>query len=304
MFNRVGLALEDAARKRKFRGIVQGGFDVMRFGFAAGLIFFLGLPSAETALSGFVMSGILIVLAHGIFLYRLFKKDGDGNSVSPEKKTTMNTDLMQAFQTPLILSHACIWLTMMSERWVLNYFGSPGDVGGYAAVYQLAFAPMLFVSNFLMIFFEPIIYQMNRLNMKNAESLQAIQMNKYAAVGILCFSICLFAVLFLFHQRIGQYFLGVRFHSYTWIFPWLMLAGGCFAATQQLLLKLSSEMRTDLLAVLWLVVAVTAMIAYVIGAHFWQLKGIVAAVTIVNVMLVLFLLVFLEKNFSQERILE
>lgn len=77
-----------------------------------------------------------------------------------------------------------------------------------------------------------------------------------------------------------------------------------FAATQQLLLKLSSEMRTDLLAVLWSVVAGTAMLAYVIGAHFWQLKGIVAAVTIVNVMLVLFLLVFLEKNFNQERILE
>ncbi|MCF8093600.1 MAG: hypothetical protein K9K40_14220 [Desulfotignum sp.] len=294
--NRVGLALEDAARKRKFRGIVQGIFEAMRFIFAVGLIFFLATPEAETVLIGFAMAGGVIVIAHGIFLYLLIKPDPVKKTNLKKTSPVINTDHMRSFQSPLIVSNACIWLVMMAERWILQYYGSTGDVGGYAAVHQLAFVPMLFVSNFLVLFFEPILYQATRLNTKNAESIQALRINHYAAIGILCFSFCLFIIFFFWHPIVGRYVLGADFRAYTWLFPWLLLAGGCFAAAQQLLLKLNCEMRTDLLAVLWGVVAVIALTAYVIGAHFLQLKGILAAMVTVNVSLVLFLLFFLNKS--------
>jgi O-antigen/teichoic acid export membrane protein len=296
VFNRVGLALEDAARKRKFRGMIQGGFEVLRFGFAVGLIFILARPDAETVLSGFVLAGILIVVAHGVYLYWSLS-----SGFSQGKKKTaavMSLDAMRAFQMPLILSNACIWLVMMAERWVLQYYGSPGDVGGYAAVYQLAFVPMLFVSNFLVLFFEPILYQVSGVNKKDTQSVRALRINQYAAIGILCFSVCLFIILLFWHSLIGRYVLGADFRVYTWLFPWLVLAGGCFAASQQLLLKLSYEMRTDLLALLWGVVAITAVTGYVIGAFFLQLKGILAAIVVVNVLLVLFLLFFLNRKSS------
>jgi O-antigen/teichoic acid export membrane protein len=296
VFNRVGLALEDAARKRRFRGMIQGGFEALRFGFAVGLIFILARPDAETVLSGFVLAGILAVVAHGVYLYW---------SLAPgfsrgDKKTAavMNVNAMRSFQAPLILSNACIWLVMMAERWVLQYYGSPGDVGGYAAVYQLAFVPMLFVSNFLVLFFEPILYQVTRVNKKDPQSDRALRVNQYTAIGILCFSVCLFIIFLFWHSLVGRYVLGADFRAYTWLFPWLLLAGGCFAAAQQLLLKLSYEMRTDLLALLWGVVAITAVTGYVIGGFFLQLKGILAAIVVVNVLLVLFLLFFLNRKSS------
>jgi O-antigen/teichoic acid export membrane protein len=276
--------------------MIQGGFEALRFGFAVGLIFILARPDAEMVLSGFVLAGILAVVAHGVYLYW---------SLSPgfsqgDKKTAavMNVNAMRSFQAPLILSNACIWLVMMAERWVLQYYGSPGDVGGYAAVYQLAFVPMLFVSNFLVLFFEPILYQVTRVNKKDPQSDRALRVNQYTAIGILCFSVCLFIIFLFWHSLVGRYVLGADFRAYTWLFPWLLLAGGCFAAAQQLLLKLSYEMRTDLLALLWGVVAITAVTGYVIGGFFLQLKGILAAIVVVNILLVLFLLFFLNRKSS------
>jgi O-antigen/teichoic acid export membrane protein len=169
-------------------------------------------------------------------------------------------------------------------------------VGGYTAVYQLAFVPMLFVSNFLVLFFEPILYQVTQEDKIDTQSTHVLRINQYAAIGILCFSVCLFIILLFWHSMVGRYVLGNDFRAYTWLFPWLLLAGGCFAAAQQLLLKLSCEMRTGLLALLWGVVAIIAVTGYVIGARFLQLKGILAAIVAVNVLLVLFLLFFLNRK--------
>ncbi len=67
-----------------------------------------------------------------------------------------------------------------------------------------------------------------------------------------------------------------------------MLAGGSFAASQQLLLKLSCDMRTGLLAVIWGGAALVALSAYTVGAVFWQVKGVLCAVVGVNLCLFLF----------------
>jgi O-antigen/teichoic acid export membrane protein len=107
-------------------------------------------------------------------------------------------------------------------------------------------------------------------------------MNRFAVYGILGVTVFLFGVLFATHPVVGTLLLGEEFRSYSWLFPWLLLAGGFFAAAQQVLLKLSLDMRTDLLAKLWGVAAVVAVGSYAAGAAGWQLKGLVTAVVTVN----------------------
>jgi len=72
ILNRVAFGLEDAARKRRFRGIIQGIFEALRFLFAGGFVILWAAPDAKTVLMGFAVAGTLVVIAHGIFLYRLF----------------------------------------------------------------------------------------------------------------------------------------------------------------------------------------------------------------------------------------
>lgn len=282
ILNRAAIALADAARKRRFRGIVQGSFEMLRFGLAICLVIFFSVPKAETVLTGFVMAGILVVMVHGVFLFRVLHDPADAFSGRSGPVTVMGRDRMQSFQSPLIVSSICIWLVMMAERWMLTCFGNPSDVGGYAAVSQLAFIPMLLVSNFLLLFIEPILYQSGDSGGKSGPGCQVRQMNRFAICGILGGTVFLSGVLFATHPVVGTLLLGEEFRSYSWLFPWLLLAGGFFAAAQQVLLKLSLDMRTDLLAKLWGVVAVVAVGSYAAGAAGWQLKGLVTAVVTVN----------------------
>lgn len=301
IFNRVAFSLEDAARKRRFRGIIQGVFEALRFLFAISFVILWASPDAETVLSGFVIAGTLVVIGHGVFLYMFFSAGLMENNGHPQMISEIDTVSIKAFQFPLILSNVCMWLVMMAERWILNQSGHSGDVGGYAAVYQLAFIPMLFFGNFLILLIEPILYQVVNLNRKTVNSLQALRINRYTALGVLCITLILFIVLLFYYPTIGHFFLGVEFRSYSWIFPWLLLAGGCFAAAQQLLLILNCEMRTDLLAILWGVIATIAVIAYAIGSNYWQLKGIIVAVVAVNISLLVFSMFFTNRLLLQKK---
>ena len=300
VFNRVAMGLEDAARERRFRGVLQGGFEILRFASAIGLIAVFTLPAAETVLTGFVLAGILVVIVHGIFLYRLFHRDQAKIKGPALPDGDMDIARMRSFQSPLVVSSICVWLVMMAERWALQYFGNPEDVGGYAAVYQLAFIPMLLVSNFMVLLIEPVLYQVVEPGGKTASSGQRQRINNYAVLGIMTFSVFLSVLLFFTYPMAGTFLLGVEFRAYSWMFPWLFLAGGCFAAARQLLLKFSYDMRTDLLAVIWGVVAAAAVTAYTAGAFYWQVKGILAAVVGVNAALLVFSVVLVNKNRTSE----
>jgi O-antigen/teichoic acid export membrane protein len=288
VFNRVALALEDAARRRRFRGVMQAGFEAGRFLFAAGLVVLMTAPDAATVLTGFVLAGAVAAGVHVIYLQRLLGPDRYSTSGPVEPVRKMDTRAMQAFQLPLIVSNGGIWVVMMADRWMLSCFSSATDVVGYSAVYQLAFIPMLLAGNFLILLLEPVLYQMAGINKHSASSLQVIRINHYAALCIMVFSVVGGAVFFFGHPFLGRIFLGADFRVYSGLFPWLILAGGSFAASQQLLLKLSCDMRTGLLARIWAVAAVAALTAYAVGAMIWQVEGVLAAVVAVNLCLFLF----------------
>jgi len=292
LVNRVAFGIEDAARERRFRGVVQGSFEAGRFLFAIGIITLLTIHTAEAALSGFLMAAVLAVVFHGLFLGKILKPVRGASPVDQPTIMPSDASALKHFQMPLYISNACIWLVMMSERWTLQHYGNLVDVGGYAAVYQLAFMPMLLVSTFLVLLLEPIIYQYAGLDGKTAGASQALRINFYLAVVILFVTMIIFIGFLFFHPFIGSLFLGEQFRSYSWLFPWLFLAGGFFAASQQFLIKLQSELRTGALASLWGGVALTAVIAYFFGAKYWQLKGVLTAVVLVNVMLLMFSIYF------------
>lgn len=292
ILNRVAVALEDAARERRFRGIMQGGFELGRFLFAIGLIFFLASHRAETALDGFLIAAILTVAAHGLFLWKILKPlPGEQYDIGVTM-TTADAISLRRFQFPLFISHAFIWLVMMTERWLLHRYGSLADVGGYAAVYQLAFMPMIFVSKFLVLLTEPIIYQMTGLDRETDSGSNALRINGYLAVVILLMTLIIFSLLLFCHPVVGRFLLGIEFRTYSWLFPWLFLAGGFFAAAQQFLVRMKCDMRTGTIAVLWGVVALIAAFAYFIGAKYWQLTGILTAVVLVNGILFLSAIIF------------
>ncbi|MCP3940743.1 MAG: hypothetical protein GY710_04585 [Desulfobacteraceae bacterium] len=239
------------------------------------------------------MAAVLAVVVHGFFLRKILKPlPGEQYDAG---KTIIPADaiILRKFHFPLLIINGFIWFVVMTERWILHHYGSLADVGGYVAVYQLAFMPMTFISQFLILFTEPIIYQLTGCDATIGRGLKALRVNAYLAVVILVVTLIIFSLLLFLHPVFGRLFLGVEFRSYSWLVPWLFLAGGFFAAAQQFLLRMKCDMRTGALAVLWGAVAVIAAIAYLVGAKYWQLTGVLTAVVLVNGMLLLFAIIFM-----------
>jgi len=288
MLNRVALGLEDAARERRRRALLQSLFEITRFSFAAGLIWMLHKETAEIVLSGFLIAALLVVTPHFLSLYRRYKTVWQKGNDSKLIDNKVPTATLSRFLLPLFLSNICIWIVMMAERWALHYYGSVADVGGYTAVYQLAYMPMMLASNFLLLLTTPIIYQYVGANKNTANTEKVLKATRQLAFIIVGCAFSGFVVLEFFHPFFARLLLGPNFRSYSWIFPWLFLAGGCFAASQQLLLKLSCELRTLPLAFLWGAVAAIATTSYMISARTWQLSGLVSSVVAINMLLLLF----------------
>jgi O-antigen/teichoic acid export membrane protein len=296
--NRVAQALEDATRSRRVRGMLQGALELGRFAFAIIAILLLEKNNAEAAFGGFVLAGLLVVTLHAHYIRRIFQKP------LPDQKQTGNVNrradksAFQSYLRPLILSNFCIWIVMMSERWVLQRCCDISDVGGYAAVYQLAFMPMVLISNFMLVLTTPILYQFIRVNSDAASTAGALRVNRYVGVAILVFSLLGSALLYQFHSDVAQIFLGPEFRPYSWIFPWLLFAGGSFAAAQQLLLRLTCDFDTLSLAKLWGFLGALSIFAYTLGAQWGQLDGVVAAVVGINGLLAIFAILLSLRNAS------
>jgi len=300
MLYTVALGLENAARETRRRALLQIRFEFARFSLAVCLIWMLHKETAEVVLGGFLIAALLVVAPHFFSLYRRYKtawqKVNDSKMI--DNKVPIGT--LSRFLLPLFLSYACIWIVMTTERWALQYYGSVADVGGYAAVYQLAYIPMILIGNFLLLLTAPIIYQYIGANKNFVDVKQSLKVNRHLAFVIVGITFCGFIVLEIFHPYFGKLLLGPNFRAYSWIFPWLLLAGGCFAASQQLLLKLSCEMRTLSHAFLWGAIAIVAVISYIISARIWQLTGLVVSVVAINILLLLFavLISFMGKEYG------
>ena len=291
VINRVAFALEDALRERRMRALLQAFFEVGRFLMAVGLILVTSGKNAATVLSGFVLTAFIVVIAHSCFLRRSMSGVFSGQYVKNTGRDDQDRATLQRFLLPLIASEACVWILVMAERWALQYYGDLADVGGYAAVYQLAFMPMVLITNFLLLLTTPIIYQIVCAGKNTEKTYQALRANRHLAFIILACTLSGFGVLLYLHPLVGQLLLGPDFQKYSWMFPWLLLAGGCFAAAHQLLLKLTCEFRTQSLALLWGVLAIIAVTVYISGTRLWQLQGLVTSVVGINGLLLSFALI-------------
>lgn len=288
VLNRIALAFEDAARERRARAVFQVAFEVGRFGLAVLLLMFAGQKRSEIALMGFILAASGVIVLQFYFLRAMLAKQDplqkkpDADQIDKDKKA------FQRFFLPLIISNGCAWIVLMGERWSLQFLGSLSDVGGYTAIHQLSFMPMVAISNFLLILSAPILYGHIGVAQQSEKSSRALQVNRLFSFILIFCTLLVSFVFYRFNSAAGALLVGEEFRKYSWVFPWLFLAGGFFAASQQLLLKLTSEFQTRILALLWLGIALFAIAAYVTCTHYWKLHGLVGAVVGVNLALLIF----------------
>ena len=275
----VGVRLVEAARQRKVSAFFRISFELARFGMATIFIYLIS-QTAESVIAGFLIGACIIAGSHIYYIcYRL--PDNDQEMIRSDKQKELARSFL-VYARPLMIVGLGTWIFLMSPLWAMGWFGEISQVGIYAAYHQLAFVPMLVISGLLLTYFAPILYE----NVSRSFE-KAMKDSLRFSLLTLLMVIIIAMVAYLGHKPISFLLLGEHFRADSWIFPWLIIAGGCFGVAQQLLLRFRAEMRTAKLAVIQLAFAVIAILFYSVAAKYFELSVVVYTVTAVNALLLI-----------------
>ena len=263
--------IQNAARQRSIVALHQGMESWARFLAAAGLLVLLGATST-VAMIGYGM-GIMLVLGSQ---YLFFRKIVPKNVTGPDNGRDWSGQIWK-YSWPFASWGIFTWAQQASGRWALGLLTTTQEVGLFAVLFQLGYYPMSMATEMAMQFFAPIFYQRAgdaSDSRRNANVTNLSWRLTNLALGGTCAA---FLMAFLFHTQIFRIFVAKEYASVSHLLPWMMLAGGLFAAGQTISLNLMSQMKTRIMTVAKIVTALLGVILNFAGAYWYGTMGIVIA---------------------------
>jgi O-antigen/teichoic acid export membrane protein len=181
------------------------------------------------------------------------------------------------FSWPISVFGMFTFAQTVSDRWALGFFTTTQDVGLYAVLFQLGYYPMSIASGMVVQLLAPIFYQ---------RAGDASDSHRNADVNSLSWRVTLFTlgvtvmaclIAFLFHEQIFRLFVARQYTTVSHLLPWILLAGGLFAAGQTMALNLQSQMKTRVMMKAKIITALLGVVFNLVGAYWYGTRGIVIA---------------------------
>lgn len=136
------LALQNAVRQRKVVALHQGADVWLRVAFAAA--FLLAVPGSGTvALLGYAAGTLFVTVSQAVFALR--NDDIRAGWTAPAGEPERQRERLREFgryAAPFVVWAGIAFVSIYGDRWVLQYLFGEREVGIYAALYQIAAAPV------------------------------------------------------------------------------------------------------------------------------------------------------------------
>lgn len=266
-------AIQSAARNRVTVAIHQTSEIAIRilFGF---LLFQIYNASTLLSVVAYMLSGFLILVSQLYFIqkllpFSLIKASNVKNNGYSSKVWS------QAW--PMTVWGIFTAVQLGSDRWALGYFASIADVGAYAVIYQLGFAPMILLAGIAVGLISPILFQ----KAGTAETQQRVEeiyrltkiITLIAMPGVLIVAGC----GHFFRDLIFSIAVNERFHEYSYLFPLMILAAGFHGCHQVIGIRFSASLNVRKLLFPQIFSALLFVICNIIGAYMAGVNGLVYA---------------------------
>ena len=275
--------IQNAARQRKVVAIHSSADAWMRVILASGFLVWLG-SSAQMVVVAYIVSLIGILLSQAMFMRRLIP-----HKIINEATSNLWSSQIWLYSKPFVYFNAFTWVQASSDRWALDTFNTAHDVGLYAVLLQLGYAPIGMTAGMMTTLIGPILFQRSGDASDQTRNTDVHKQSwKITAVAVL---ITLLGGLFayLFHDWIFRLLVSEQYYSASYLLPWMIIAGGLFAAGQMLSLKLMSELNTQALVWPKIITSLIGALLSFVGAYVAGLPGVVFAAVTFSVLQLLWL---------------
>lgn len=289
-YNSILSGIQNAARQRSVVALHQGMEPWGRFMVAAGLLLWLGATST-VAMVGYSIAAILVLGSQYVF-YRKIAQQKITNDLSVIRWQNK----IRNYSWPISIFGVFTWAQLVSDRWALGLFTTTQEVGLYAVLFQLGYYPMSMATGIAMQFLSPIFFQQAGDASDNKRNAKVNKLIWHLTELILVLTGLAFLVTFFFHKQIFQLFVAKEYSSASNLLPWIVVAGGVFAAGQASALTLASQMRTQMLLAPKIVTALLGVTLNIAGAYWYGTTGIVIASVLFSMSFFLWIAVLSKKG--------
>lgn len=269
--------IQNAARQRVVVAF-HGGLDAwLKILLAVGVMLWLGSSSTAVVL-GYALSSLLVTGSQLFFLQRLIPPQGE----TPQASENWGK-LIWVYSWPFSTWGVFTWAQQISDRWALQAFASTQEVGLYAVLFQLGYAPISLATGMALAFLGPILYQRSGSatdQTRNRSVHHTAWRITFAALLMTAFA---FMLTYSLHEWIFDLLVANQYHSVSFLLCWVVLAGGIFTAGQTLALKLMSEMKPAAMTTAKIVTAILGVGFNIYGAARFGLQGVVGALVAFSV---------------------
>jgi len=261
--------LQNAARQRAIVALHSGLNAWLKILLVLGVLLWLG-SSSTTVVIGYALSALLVTGSQFIFLRRLIlprsKPNGDSRQWILQ---------MWAYSWPFSTWGIFTWVQQSSDRWALQAFATTQDVGVYAVLFQLGYTPIAMATGLAVSFLGPILYQRSG---DASDPARNINVHRIAwRITLFCMVLTLMAFMLALglHDWLFRWLVAVEYRGVSYLLPWMVLAGGIFAAGQMLALKMMSELKSK--AILWAKIG-TALLGVLFNLYAASVAGVTGIV--------------------------
>ena len=267
-------AIQNAARQRAIVAL-HGGIDAwLKILLAVGAVLWLG-ESSTVVIIGYVCSSLLMTISQLVFLRRTIPQQ-----LTPIQNHQRWMQQIWCYSLPFTTWGTFTWMHQVSDRWALQTFASTEDVAQYAVLFQLGFSPISLITGLAMSFLGPILYQRSGDATNNVRNANVHRLTWRMTHLSLIITLCGFAVTYAFHEWLFSLLVTTEYRGSSHLLPWVVLAGGIYAAGQLLALKLMSEMRSSSMTTAKIVTALIGLLLNVSGAALAGIQGVVGAMIV------------------------
>lgn len=264
-------SIQNAARQRAIVAF-HGGLDAwLKILLAVGVVLWLGTSSTAVVI-GYACSSLLVTFSQLVFLRHTIPQQ---QTHTPNHQQWMHR--MWVYSLPFSIWGAFTWMQQVSDRWALQAYASTAEVGQYAVLFQIGFTPVTLITGMVMSFLGPILYQRSGDATDPTRNAKVHQLSWRMTQLSLMLTLLGFAITFVMHEWLFRLLVATEYRACSYLLPWVVLAGGIFAAGQVLALKLMSEMKPATMTTAKIATALMGILLNVVGAVLAGMPGVVGA---------------------------
>lgn len=284
-YNGVFGDIQNAARNRPIVVLNNSLDTVLKIVFVYVATMALGASSTIVML-GYTFAALVVFMSNKILLKHAFSQNNIKSASQTEKPQNWQKQIW-TYAWPFSAWGMFTWSQQASDRWALQVFSTTEEVGVFAVLFQLGYAPIVMLSGLLSGFLTPIFFSRAGDATNQSRILAVQRINLLVSYTLLALSAAAFCVTWWMHDFIFTIFVSSEFRGHSYLLPWFVLAGGLFSTGQMLVLKILSEVRTRILLTLKIGTALIGVTLNIFGAWIAGINGVVVALVVFSSIYVL-----------------